>query len=362
MRKVCSKHLFLLMRLILIIFLFTSALIGLGSYEAHRLKSINDVRIEGDWPRQADKIMGFTSAKNASTMRRHIKMGWSYHLFTDQRGARVNNRGKQTPGTVDIMTVGGSFSWGLGMENEKTFTEILSRKFDVSVANFAYGSYGTVQSLQLLERNSDLKPKIVIYGFINDHIRRNMSPCAPSYAPFCVPVSYMDFDNLGNPYIHVPPGRYSPKKGRLFYEEILFDDKFGIEDIIWGGRIILSKFGRIYKVNFLNLKNSNIKSPHKKSMKYLMSRMIEIVKRIDATLVVMHIPYLHKGRTNRPPLELLNALTGDVLFIDLSQAVIQYYSDAKNPPLLFSDGHPNEIAHELMSQEIFNVLKKGTYF
>ena len=45
------------------------------------------------------------------------------------------------------------------------------------------------------------------------------------------------------------------------------------------------------------------------SMRYLMNKMQSSADKIEATLVVVHIPYMNRGETNSPPPELLNALT-----------------------------------------------------
>ena len=113
------------------------------------------ISVEGDWPLEGDKHVGFIRNKNTASYRTDHNTGIGYSMFSDRRGARVNAIGQQTPDSIDILTIGGSFSEGHGMNNEKTFTSILGRKLNVSVANFALGSYGTFQSLQLLERNAD---------------------------------------------------------------------------------------------------------------------------------------------------------------------------------------------------------------
>jgi hypothetical protein len=71
---------------------------------------------------------------------------------------------------VHILTLGGSFSFGHGVDNRQTFTEILGHKLGVPVANLAYSGYGAVQALQQLERHVDLQPKIIIYGLVGDHL------------------------------------------------------------------------------------------------------------------------------------------------------------------------------------------------
>ena len=65
------------------------------------------------------------------------------------------------------------------------------------VANGAVSSYGTVSSHRALMRFKDLKPKVVIYGVIGDHLRRNLDPCAPSFHPPCLSVPHVVVDEEG---------------------------------------------------------------------------------------------------------------------------------------------------------------------
>ena len=80
------------------------------------------------------------------------------------------------------------------MENEDTYTARLAERWNVPAANLAFSAYGTVQSLQMLQRSLDLRPRVVVYGFIADHMKRNISPCAPAYGPLCLPFSYVGID------------------------------------------------------------------------------------------------------------------------------------------------------------------------
>src|SRR4030095_8016584 len=81
--------------------------------------------------------------------------------------------------------------------NDDTFRQILGLELRVSVANLAFASWGTVQSLRVLETHADLRPRVVLYAFIHDHLRRNLSPCAPSTAPICLPVPHVTVDTAG---------------------------------------------------------------------------------------------------------------------------------------------------------------------
>ena len=341
-----------------IVLLNTALLIGIvflaySAYIAFRYHADIDLQVTGDWPLEADDEIGFVAARDASTVRNHTKQGVSYHLFTDRRGARVNAPGEQTPDRVGILTVGGSFAWGHGLENEKTYTQIIGRELRVPVANLAYGSYGTVQSLQLLERNADLQPKVITYAFIEDHLRRNLSPCAPSYTPFCLPVSYIGFDGAGNPYIHRPVSRYSPAPGKRLFQE-LSSGRFELGDITWGARAALAQLQKRF---ILNTQDSE--ENRRKSMAWLMERMLQAARKLDAQLVVVYIPYLHNKIAKPPPDALAGALTADVLFVDLAPVITAYYADARNPPLGLSDGHPNAQAHALIARELQAALERA---
>ncbi|UCF86621.1 MAG: hypothetical protein JSV71_03825 [Nitrospiraceae bacterium] len=195
----------LLINVLTVILVFAIA----GLYNLNYYRDEIDLRLEGDWPMIGDKIIGFTAARNAETIWNHLNKGLSFHVITDSRSARRSSGSQGIENVVDIMTVGGSFSWGHGLENEQTFSDILGRRLDVNVLNLAFPSYGTVQALKTIEQNTDLKPRVIIYGFIKDHLRRNLQPCANSYMPSCLPTAFVDFDEQGNAFIHEPLTEYS---------------------------------------------------------------------------------------------------------------------------------------------------------
>lgn len=356
MAKHRKLHFYTLLGLIPLV-LFFIGLVGLSSYVALQYRADIDMHIKGDWPIEGDSLIGFVTAKQALTTRIHTKKDLTFNVFTDARGIRVNADSKQTPDKVNILTIGGSFSWGYGMENEETYTEILRHKLNVSVANLSFGSYGTVQSLQLLQRNSDLQPKIIVYGFINDHLRRNLSPCAPSLAPFCLPVAYIDFGANGTPYIHGPRMEYSSEAGRRSFE-IITSGEFGVKNVLWGAKAIFSNLKNRFVFNY-----ADSKELRQEGMLYLMSKMTLEAKRLGALLVVVYIPELERVYTSPPPSELIDALNPDILFIDMSRTVTRYYEDERNPSLRFErDSHPNHLAHELIADEILNALENRAVY
>ncbi len=100
------------------------------------------------------------------------------------------------------------------------------------------------------------------------------------------------------------------------------------------------------------------KTSRQKSMAYLMKNMIQEARRINARLVVVYIPGLQKGRTKPPPTELIETLSQDTVFVDLSGPIIEHYSNKDNALLILErDGHPNYLAHELIAREIGRALR-----
>jgi hypothetical protein len=79
----------------------------------------------------------------------------------------------------EIWLFGGSFTQGWGVTDQEAFSERLAAKFDtVEFRNFAVPGYGTLQSY--LSYRSQLKeqkavPLLVIYGFTDFHLERNVA-------------------------------------------------------------------------------------------------------------------------------------------------------------------------------------------
>ena len=340
------------------------------AYENPLMRSV--VHMEGDFPFERDDELGFVPAKDASTLRSHLDSGLRYRVFTDHRGARVDSPGHRTPHRVDVVVVGGSYSWGHGVENADTYAERLREKTGVSVANFAVPSYGTLQSLQILKRNLDLKPKVIIYAFIEDHMKRNLAPCASSYSPYCLPVSHVGFDDNNRPLIRPPLKEYfSLDLNQKYYEEILMKEKFGLNDVLWRMKIDLFNIKERKDIGYR-------RDPlaFKLSMYYLIGEMARTAKGNNARLMVVHIPYLFDFETSmdetvgvppapdkiNPPLkELTSAVNSNegIIFLDLTPAIKEYYGDKSRPALFLEfDGHPNALAHEIIADKIEEALIK----
>lgn len=80
---------------------------------------------------------------------------------------------------VDWLLVGCSYTQGFSVPDSSTYASFLSARFpDARIHNFGTGGYGTFQSLLVAEkvfREQVIQPKQMIYGFIGDHLPRNVA-------------------------------------------------------------------------------------------------------------------------------------------------------------------------------------------
>lgn len=330
----------------------------LAGYYALRTRAYSalDLVLEGDFPIEADDEIGFVPVRNGSTLRRHPRSGLAYHLFTSDRRARVSARGEATPPGVDLMTIGCSFSWGHGVENPDTYTAVLARRARLRVANLAFSSYGTVQAVQMLERNLDLRPRVVVYGVIQDHVKRNVSGCAPAYGPACLPCAWVDFDPAGRPFLH-PPDRGAYAFNRRFW------DTFFFRRGSWPRRIAVTVEADVRRLAGGNAFEAGDPATRQAGLEFLFARMRAAARKGGARLVVVYIPYLERGQTNAPSPALsaaLRSVAGDgVTVLDLVPAVARYYADPARPLLRFErDRHPNAAAHALIADELEGTLRR----
>ena len=127
----------------------------------------------------------------SSVCRHHPVLGW--HHIPDQEGfverrqyrtrVKINHLGlrdkdygyHRQPGKQRILVLGDSFVWGMGVEMEQAFTEVMERRLDhVEVINAGVPAYGTDQALLWLETEGwRYQPDLVILLLYFDDVLQN---------------------------------------------------------------------------------------------------------------------------------------------------------------------------------------------
>jgi len=108
-------------------------------------------------------------------------LGWrmrpGYHAGNAQhnsRGFRENGLGGQADSNSLVLTIGDSFTYGLGVGDSETFSAVLSRETNRQVINAGVNAYGVDQALLMWElEGKKTSPDTVILGFFVDDFFRN---------------------------------------------------------------------------------------------------------------------------------------------------------------------------------------------
>ncbi|MCH2169405.1 hypothetical protein MK489_01365 [Myxococcota bacterium] len=310
----------------------------------------------------ADAILGFKRPSNATTHISDDSAELSYTIFTDDRGLRVNRPGAPHQESTDLLTLGGSFSAGHGLANEQTYTALLGDRLDLTTANAALSSYGTVASLRSLVRHSELKPDLVIYAFIDGHLRRNLDPCAPSFQPTCVPVPHLEIDEDGAIDIADPDAavsaiafEYAERLRNLRQQPSLLDRvALGLDALKHRTRRSLQ--GRDARQEDPNLRY--------RAFVDVLARMKNRTDRLNSRLIVVALPAMENPSVNHLGQRIHEHLDGWIDVIDFAAWIrAREAAGISTPPLILDpkDRHPNALAHELIAEAITErILKRET--
>ena len=146
------------------------------------------------------RVLGFTPRRLASSRfgptsyMPDAKLGWvnregtylsseagkASMTFLDDHSRRSWIEPAKAAQRGEVLVVGCSFTEGYGVADEDTFSYVLNQRYPhYMFHNFGTGGYGTYQSLLRIEQNlSQLNTNdipLVIYGFIDLHLQRNVA-------------------------------------------------------------------------------------------------------------------------------------------------------------------------------------------
>lgn len=106
---------------------------------------------------------------------------WSHPEFNveytfDERGWRLTPP-PQGPSRGTIVVLGCSYAFGIGVEDDETFTAVLAREHwpNYRLLNHSFPGWGTTESLVVLQDEvlADPKPAAIVYCWIDNHEKRN---------------------------------------------------------------------------------------------------------------------------------------------------------------------------------------------
>lgn len=294
------------------------------------------VRYEGGNLLAFDSERGFVARPDSHVRWVSENPEQNFDIFTDSRSGRTD-RAKPAPSQADILIVGCSQSWGPFVQYEQTF----AGKLGPNVENLAMASYGTVQSFQALKLNLDLRPKLVVYGFISDHLRRNVMPCAPSYYPFCLDVSHVEFD----PISIAPPRGDGVSRANRHIDGPGFTNwlPHGIE-------IAIARYRKAWSDSHVPKQEYQ-----RAALTYVLNEMSATSRSIGANLVILNIPGPNEIAMNESLREAASAL--GIMVIDATPAFLK--SQKKNE-LYVPDGHLSAAGHTVIAEVLRPYLPAAT--
>jgi lysophospholipase L1-like esterase len=106
-------------------------------------------------------------------------------VLHDSRGYRSREVGDaKPPGRTRVLVLGDSFTWGVGVENDQTFSARLQTADPrLEVINTGVNGYGTSQELRLLvEEGLALRPDIVLLVFFWNDVPNSFKRPIPAYS------------------------------------------------------------------------------------------------------------------------------------------------------------------------------------
>ncbi len=304
----------------------------------------------GDKLIQYDPDIGFRPAPNSRTIitRTLDSSNLTYELITDSSGARISSEDERGPADFSIAFIGCSFTWGHGISNEETYARKISHKLGTNIQNLAMGSYGSVQSLKMLQKfvgNNEL----IVYGFIDDHVRRNVRPCAPSYSPLCLYVPTVSKNEKGVFYINdeIPADNVSASLD--YFEWARQKRILDADNIRFGYRFMNDRINRIRGLQNVTLQ----KEDGLPAAEFVINEMRKSAKEKGSKLLVVNVG-IGQPTDN---FERLSKKQWDenVMFLDASK-----FDDIEDEALLIKeDGHPNGYGNSLIAERIYAFIKKN---
>ncbi len=349
------KKIFFFVVLLFIIIIFISVLF-LIIYNAKALSYYNESQsIKVRSFIKDDPIIGFTQKENLQLIQ---NSDFLFSIFTDELGARISSiRDVSSPKEVDILNIGCSYTWGDGINNEETYASLLEKSTKLKVYNIGLPSYSTVTSFLRFKEFVHLKPKIIIYGYIEDHLERNIHPCAPTFSPLCRPNAYIKWSKENKPLIEKP----MPIGNRYYkyMEQAVSPHNFGLIDYYWAfKRDIYSALKQDWR-GLNALADRDLNENHRmEAFDLALNEIQKSTQEINAKLIVVAIPYPGNPAKPNEIFYKMREKYPNVDFIDDLHIEFKNYEKENGATSLFASSPNNGHTNRIANQFIANYLKK----
>ena len=308
-----------------------------------------------NWLHSPDAEVGFQPMPNRHVVLREPAA--TTVVYTDDRGARVDGPGTPHQNRADIVTVGGSLSWGHGLANRFTFTSVLARNLGATVSNLSVSGFGGVQSMLRLRRNLDLRPRLVLYAMWEDHLRRNLRRCMTVSFPGCLQVPAVRYVHDSRPDILFPkdlPENFDLMR-RWYLEASGGPETTFWTDTYWTADDIFHRASVFFGEPEIDIENPFAQL---RAAEFVLQQMKAIADGVDARLVVIYIPnYLGKGVTPMPPAlaELFETL--GIIVVNMEERFVRMKAEGEVLGIP-GDGHFTRRAHAAVAEEVRAAIER----
>ena len=320
---------------------------------------------------QQDDILGYKmfSDRRSSLVYNYLP---PVPVRTDKQGFRIPDSLQSLTDVskqVDILFLGCSFTFGSACRAENTFSYLVAADKNMNYLNAAVGGYGLAQMfLQAQQLIPRYKPKYVVVQNSPWLISRGITEFAPSRGGYLLPTPY--FADKGISFEAELPIYYSSV-------ELLFpsEDRKAFKGNFM--KYYFTKgmpffFNEQTKLLYARLKNILMlkKRPTKRiteAERFAYSGIFRIAEQNGAKVILLNL----SNSPDSDKIKMLSALNRNVLIANADSVLYSFLGSPSSEDyrktfnhwgksgndLIFVDGHPNPLAHQLIAKAILNQIK-----
>ncbi len=285
----------------------------------------------------------------------------AFWIFTDSHGVRVGDDPPDLSQGVSILAAGCSVTFGQRVMHEESFPGRIGKSLGVTTYNLGISGFSTLSSMLHAKEFFSLKPRVVIYGLIDDHFHRNLLPCT----------SFWRSENC-RATVYLRPGeaggfeRVHPVTRTDFHMEEEFRERtdFSWRDVAWAVRRDWRKALGVDAAR-INARAAEALEPldQLNAMTFLMDEWHGLAQKNHFELVVVYIPSAdHPAPLSPEKRALFEAMEKlpNFHFVDSYPSFRSYLDRNAEGSLCAApdDCHPSAEGHRLIADTLEPVLRR----